>query len=157
MTGEPTICDGCGWSVAGGRNGCRVHFDQFLARDFSDARFFATHRLLVDAYSLQHPDQFCRSAKSLAAHLVGLCWILEHEAGSSVGPDRLRRWLDGKRKLLKPALPDQRGRLTIGNLPVDGDPLQWAEALRAWAESTWAAYEPLHQVARAWLAEARGD
>jgi hypothetical protein len=49
-----------------------------LARDFTDAAYFRVHRMIVDTYCLQHPDRYCVSAKSLAAHLTGLCWLIEH-------------------------------------------------------------------------------
>ena len=148
-------CHGCGWRVEGGYSGCRARFDEILARDFSDARYFASHRLMVDTYCLQHPDESCASAKSLAGHLVGLCWILEHEAQSSVGPKALQRWLNGNRQLSKPPIPSERGRLTIGDLSLEDDPKAWAEAVMRWAETTWKAYESLHPVAREWLEIAR--
>jgi hypothetical protein len=147
-------CDECGWAAAGGRSGCRARFDALLVRDFSDARYFGTHRLFVDTYCLQHPDQFCRSAKSLAAHLVGLCWILEGGASAAVGPDRLHRWLNGPRQIGKPALPERRGTVTIGDLPADAEPDAWAAAVRRWAASTWEAHSALQPEARAWLAQA---
>ena len=147
-------CDECGWGAAGGREGCRARFDLCLARDFSDASYFRTHRLFVDAYCLQHPDQYCRSAKSLAAHLVGLCWILEEGASAQLGPDRLHLWLDGRRKLDKPALPESRGPITIGDLAVDAEPAAWAAAVREWAAAVWTAYSELQPAARDWLAQA---
>lgn len=147
-------CDQCGWREAGGRAGCRARFEEFLARDFSDPLFFRTHRMFVDTYCLQHPEDFCASAKSLAAHLAGLCWILEGGAGTATGPEPLRRWLSGERRLDKPALPEQRGALTIGDLPEDGDAAAWGEAVRRWAESTWAAYAGLHDIAHAWVGQA---
>jgi hypothetical protein len=147
-------CDECGWRDAGGREGCRQRFDQLIARDFSDALYFRTHRLFVDTYCLQHPDQFCRSAKSLAAHLVGLCWILECNASPAVGPKQLHHWLNGPRQLDKPGLPSSYGQRTIGNLPVDADPRAWGEVVWTWAEETWRAYSELHPLARDWLARA---
>ena len=147
-------CDECGWSRAGGRPGCRERFDTLLARDYSDALFFRVHRMFVDTYCLQHPEEYCASAKSLAAHLAGLCWILEGGAGPAQGPSRLRDWLDGAKRMDKPPLPHWRGSLTIGDLPVDGDPGSWEAAVRAWAESTWAAYADLQPLARKWVAEA---
>ncbi|HYE27674.1 MAG TPA: DUF5946 family protein [Allosphingosinicella sp.] len=147
-------CDECGWAAAGGREGCRARFDSFLARDFSDAHYFRTHRLFVDTYCLQHPDQFCASGKSLAAHLAGLGWILAGEASAAVGPAKLHRWLNGARLLDKPDLPKRRGGITVGDLPAEAPPSEWAEAVRRWAESTWAAYAPLHATARRWIAEA---
>jgi hypothetical protein len=140
--------------VADGREGCRSAFDALVGRDFSDARYFATHRLFVDTYSLQHPDEFCRSAKSLCAHLTGLCWVLEGGAGTAIGPKQLHRWLDGNRVLEKPPVPAERGAITLGDLPIEAEPAIWAAALRAWAESTWAAWGPLHDLARDWLRQA---
>lgn len=149
-------CDQCGWAEAGGRAGCRERFETLLARDFSDPLFFRVHRMFVDTYCLQHPEDYCASGKSLAAHLAGLCWILEGGAIAAAGPDRLHRWLSGDRKLDKPPLPERRGAMTIGDLPSDGDPRAWADAVRKWAESTWAAYADVHPVARKWMAEAAG-
>ena len=147
-------CDECGRPAAGGRAGCRATFDEYVARDFSHALYFRTHRMFVDTYALQHPDEFCRSAKSLAAHLVGLCSILEQGANPAVGADALRRWLNGGVRFDKPALPARRGETTVGDLPDEADPAAWAEAVRRWAESTWSAYAELHPLARDWLAQA---
>lgn len=150
-------CDGCGRSVRGGREGCRADFDELLARDFSDPRFFASHRLFVDTYSLQHPDQFCRSAKSLAMHLVRLFCAVDNEAGAAAGSEALRRWLDGSGRLERPEVPRWRGRLTLGDLPADTGPAEWADALKAWALATWEAYGSLHPLARTWLLEAKSS
>ena len=35
---------------------CKEHFDEILAKEFSDYRYGKVHRLTVDTYSLQHPD-----------------------------------------------------------------------------------------------------
>jgi hypothetical protein len=144
-------CSGCGWEVEGGVQGCRAWFHALVARDFSDALFFRSHRLLVDTYSLQHPDEFCASAKSLVAHLSGLCAILEAGASMAVGPRHLHRWLDGNRVLTKPPLPDRRGELTIADLPQGDDPSAWEAAVLRWARSTWDAYASVHPTARDWL------
>lgn len=147
-------CSGCGRAVAGGTEGCRGEFDALLARDFSDPRFFASHRLFVDIYSLQHPDEFCRSAKSLAAHLCGLGLILEHGASAATGAAALRAWLDGPCALDKPAVPADRGAITLGDLAGIDDPAAWRSALDRWAASTWEAWRGLHAVARTWIADA---
>jgi hypothetical protein len=141
-------CQGCGRPVEGGTEGCRAAFDVLVGRDFSDARFFAVHRLFVDTYSLQHPDAFCASAKSLAAHLAGLCLILEGGASPAIGSPRLNRWLDGPASFAKPPLPEERGALTLADVEAIEDPVLWAEALRRWAESVWEAYRALQPLAR---------
>jgi len=151
---ETVRCSGCGVAVADGTVGCQRLFDSLIARDFSDALFFSVHRLAVDTYSLQHPDRYCASAKSLAAHLVGICWILEHKGNPAIGSDAIRRWLDGPKNLPRPEPPTDRGALTIAHVLPSDTPAQYATAVRGWAESTWSAYAPLHALARSWLHEA---
>lgn len=152
MTGQ--VCGGCGRSVEGGTAGCRAEFETLLARDFEDARFFAVHRMFVDCYCLQHPEDYCVSAKSLAAHLVGLAQIVEAEASPATGSADLRSWLDGDKALDKPALPEARGEVTLGDLAGIEDSAAWRKAVRGWADSIWAAYADLHPLARRWAAEA---
>jgi hypothetical protein len=152
VTEEP--CGGCGRIVEGGTEGCQARYEALLARDYEDPHFFAVHRMFVDTYSLQHPDRYCRSAKSLAAHLVGLGQILEEGISAATGAPALRDWLDGKRELDKPALPEARGEVTLGDVEGIEEPGPWREAVRAWAESAWSAYAELHPLARRWAAEA---
>ena len=147
-------CSGCGLITPGGTAGCQAIFDELLARDFSEPLYFGVHRLLVDTYCLQHPERYCKSAKSLAAHLVGLCSILERGASRAAGEEALRRWLDGKAPIEKPELPSQRGELTIADVRGTATPEAHAEAVEAWARSTWQAYSPLHRIARQWLEQA---
>ena len=147
-------CTGCGRAVAGGTAGCRADFDALIGRDFGDARFFASHRLFVDVYALQHPDEFCRSAKSLAAHLCGLRLILEEGASAAIGPARLRGRFNGLDQLDKPPIPSERGDVTLADLAGIDDPAAWREALLRWGRATWHAYRDLHELARRWCAEA---
>ena len=66
---EPTACPSCGATVAGGAAGCQALFEELLARDFSDPRHFAVHRLQVDTYSVQHPERYCQGRHGMVAHL----------------------------------------------------------------------------------------
>jgi hypothetical protein len=104
-------------------------------------------------YCLQHPDRYCVSAKSLAAHLTGLAWAVEHGFDEH-GLRQLQRALDGPVNLLKPAIPRDRGSLTIADVASAADTESYLKALDAWARSTWAAYGDLHATARAWVARA---
>ena len=145
-----TRCEGCGAELGGGTTACRAHYDEVLARDYSQPAYFACHKLVVDAYSLQHPDEFCRSAKSLAAHLVGLCEVMEQGGAADRGSPALKRWLDGAVTLAKPPLPEWWGEVTLPDLPFAADPSSWQVEVRRWAEAVWQAYEPLHPTAREW-------
>jgi len=149
-------CGGCGRLAEGGTEGCQARYEELLARDYEEPAFFAVHRMFVDTYSLQHPERYCRSAKSLAAHLVGLGQILEEGISAASGAPALRDWLDGPRELDKPPLPETRGEITLGDVERIDEPGPWREAVRAWAEFTWQAYAELHPLARRWAKEA-GD
>jgi hypothetical protein len=128
--------------------------DELVARDFSDAAYFRVHRMMVDTYSLQHPDRYCASAKSLAAHLTGLCWLIEHDGNRAIGSDPLRRWLNGKPPIQRPELPAFRGTITIADVRETSDPLAYAQAVERWAHSTWKAYSSLQPLARQWISQA---
>ena len=145
------ICEGCGLEIEGGTTGCQAAFDQFRARETSElATSYVSTRLTVDTYCLQHPDRYCASAKSLAAHLTGACWALER-GGDERGLSLLQRWLNGRVELQKPASPRFRGELTIRELAGVEDTTAYLEGLDRWARSTWAAYASLHEVARTWI------
>jgi hypothetical protein len=138
--------------IAGGSDGCQRLFDEFRAREVSElAPSYAWTRLTVDVYCLQHPDRYCVSAKSLAAHLTGLAWAMEHGLGDSAGLRRLQQALDGRVDLVKPPIPLERGSLTIADVANATD---YTAAVDAWARSTWDAYAPLHETARDWVARA---
>jgi hypothetical protein len=148
-------CAGCGLEVAGGAAGCQALFDDLVARDFGDVRFGRMHRLVVDVYSLQHPDRYGASAKSFAAHLTGLCWLIEHAGASrATGNDTLRAWLNGDPQLTRPIPPESRGAFTIAHVHAQADPAAYAQAVEQWARSTWEAYAPLHAQARQWIEQA---
>jgi len=111
---------------------------------------YASTRLTVDVYCLQHPDRYCVSAKSLAAHLTGVGWAVER-GGGEWGLGRLQRWLDTGPKLEKPALPAGHGALTIADVLNVKDTHDYVAALERWARLTWAAYAELHDIAGRWI------
>ncbi len=147
-------CEGCGREVDGGTAGCRAQFEELAGRDFGNVLYGRVHRTFVDVYCLQHPDTYGASAKSLAAHLMGLCWALERGAPMAMGPERLRSWLDGSPQLRRPEIPAFRGTLTLADVAAARDPDEHAQAVERWARSTWDAYAPLHATAREWIRRA---
>ncbi|MBI1799541.1 MAG: hypothetical protein HYR73_07605 [Candidatus Eisenbacteria bacterium] len=153
-TGPSVVpCEECGFPAAGGAAGCQAIFDRMLAASFERRVPQPVHRLMVDAYSVQHPDRYCRSAKSLAAHLGGLCCFFEFGAEPAVGR-ALLRWLNRPRAIVKPGLPDTRGVLTLAEVIEGSDPGAFRLAIERWARAAWQAHAALHPVARGWIAEA---
>jgi hypothetical protein len=153
-----TRCSGCGLFVEGGDSKCHSYFQELSGRSFNDMRYGGVHRMVVDVYALQHPERYCITAKSLAAHLCGLCELLERGGSPTLPNKALRAWLDGGGPvgLVKPELPKDRGAMTIGDVRSIQDPQAYRAAVRDWADSVWAAYRPLHGTARQWFDQALG-
>jgi len=146
-------CSGCGLIGSAGTGGCRAMFDELAVRQWNEPVAYRIRRMMVDTYALQHPDDFCASAKSLAAHLTGLCAALEYPSHPTI-LRVLLRWLDGGATLVRPALPAARGALTVAEACGAPDAGTVVAAADRWARATWEAYAPLHPLARRWVAEA---
>ena len=134
------VCEDCGAVVAEGKAGCLKVFEEILAREFSDYRYGRIHRLTVDAYSLQHPDEYMRSGKSFAAHLTGMCAALESEDALSTN-QAVQRWLSTNPRIEKPAhIPERRGGLTITYIRGAADAEEHVKRVREWARDVWGAW-----------------
>ena len=144
-------CPSCG-APLGGRAGCQAAFDALGAEAWSSPRRGSVHNLVVDAYAMQHPEEYGRSAKSYAAHLLGLCCGVEHPNDPKLYWS-IARWLDGPSQPDKPSLLTARGDRTIADVVNARPDEAFAAAVRDWAESVWAAAEPQHALARRWLAD----
>jgi hypothetical protein len=136
--------------AAAGEPNCADLRDALLARDFEQpALYWKYHRLAVDAYCVQHAA-YVKSAKSLAAHLCGLCVALEHDSNATTLKG-IQQWLSTNPTLHKPELPSFRGSVTIADVWGVGL-LDYGRAVEAWARSAWDAYRDLQSIAREWLA-----
>jgi hypothetical protein len=147
-TGE--LCTECGLRTPVGEPDCAGLRDLLFARDFEQpALYWQYHRLAVDSYCVQH-SPYVRSAKSLAAHLCGLCVAVERGNDQAL-LGGIQKWLSANPRLEKPELPVSRGELTIGHVLKIKDPALYGRAVGEWARSAWDAYRELHQLAREWL------
>jgi hypothetical protein len=144
------LCAECGLRTQAGTADCAGLRDLLFARDFEQPAFYwQYHRLAVDSYCVQH-SPYVRSAKSLAAHLCGLCVAMERENNQAL-LGGIHEWLSTNPPLDKPELPAARGALTIGHVSGIEDPVLYSRAVGEWARSAWDAYRELHQLAREWL------
>jgi|SRR5580700_3163453 hypothetical protein len=144
-------CPECGLRSGLGEPNCANLWDLLLARDFEQPVLYGKyHRLAVDAYSTQH-SPYVESAKSLAAHLCGLCVALEQN-NDTTKLKRLQLWLSTNPKLPKPELPSFRGSLTVADVSGIDDPVDYGRAVESWARSACEAYKKFQPIAREWLA-----
>ncbi len=146
-------CPDCGAAV-GGQSECQELFERVGMRAYADAAYARTHRLVVDAYALQHPDRYCRSGKSLAAHLTGACVFIENPDEPELNRV-VQRWLSRNPSLTRLTPPEERGRVTVADVAVARDPEEHDLRVRAWAMSAWQAWSAHHALAREWIERAR--
>jgi hypothetical protein len=146
-------CPECGTAAPGGRAGCQALFDELATPVPGERGLGAQRDLAFDAYCMQHPDTYCRSAKSYAAHLTRLCCGVEHGGDPRVYR-AIQRRLNGTVALAKPKVLAERGRLTIADLRGAGSPEELQRLAQAWAEDVWKAYTSQHELAREWVKSA---
>jgi len=150
-----TPCRSCGAVPATGFADCQAMWDQLLAESFSNFAYARLHRAIVDAYSLQHPDPYCKSAKSYAAHLTGMCCAVEHGGAPAVNA-AVQAWLSTNPAIDKPDVPAARGRLTIVSVLEPETPSEITAALETWFDDVWGAYEAQHGITREWIQRVSG-
>lgn len=143
-------CPGCG--LPEGADACRALFDELGAMAHTDPRYGRQHRKAVDAYALQH-DEYVASAKSLMAHLGGLCIAFDYRNDRAAHAALLKS-LNGNPALSKPPLPVSRGAITIAAVMRPPNPETHAESVDRWARSAWEAFASLHTFARDWIERA---
>jgi hypothetical protein len=143
-------CPDCGASGVVGREACQALFEEVGLRAYGDARFGSVHRLVVDAYCMQHPERYCHSAKSYAAHLTGLCCGVEH-GGDPTIYRATQQWLNGRASIDKPDVLSFRGQVTLADLRAASSAEEHIKVARQWAQCVWDAYAAQHELARQWV------
>lgn len=132
---------------------CWSRYGDLLAAQYSDPRRMAFHQLVVDSYAVQHPGgEDRRAVQSVGIHLMTLCLFVERDVDPALGPGLHRRMV-ARPVFHHLAPPPSRGRVTVGDMPLDGDPSAARRAAYAWAGDAWQAWAEHHAVVRSWLDE----
>jgi hypothetical protein len=123
---------------------CWAAFGTVLAREYEHpALFGAVHQLTVDAYAAQHPQD--QPAKSLVAHLVSLCAVLER---GSHGPMAIKAFVESRRDVPALAAPPAIGTLTVADVVPAGSETEHRDLVRRWAREVWDAWSAHHVAIR---------
>src|SRR3954470_21874421 len=141
-------CEDCG-APLGGRVGCDRAFHELGARAMANPVFAYRRRAVVDAYCLQHPA-YIASLKSFAAHVCGLCAVVERAAD----PRAARAvWSDLRIPpgSSKPALQKIRSTLTLASVHEVATAEAFRHAIDAWIAAVWSDWSAHHELAREWL------
>jgi hypothetical protein len=154
-------CIGCGALVPdvdgpthryiGASPGCWAAYGELLAREFSDARAYAAHRLTVDTYAVQHPGVPSRlSIQSVAVHLISLCLVLEEGYDFTRATEAMRQALTPRGRFAWLSPPSMAGTMTVLDMLSATDLEQHIDLAQRWARSVWGAWAPHHATIRRW-------
>ena len=147
-------CTECGALVPEAFDSCDVFMKSVLSGYLKPAE--PPPRLFVDTFAMQHPKRACKSAKSYAAHLAGLCCGVEY-GGSEKVYAAIQRWLSNTTErigLKRPQEPEHRGELTLRHLYGVDDRETFELRLQEYAKAVWNAYKSQHEIARQWVEDA---
>lgn len=141
-------CPYCSANHIGGLEGCQAIFYQVVLN--ADMPLTSgMGRGIFDTYCLQHPELYCKSAKSYAAHLALLyCWIAYPNNQEVL--EAIRRGLNGPFRAEKAFLPEvgKRGTLTILHLKRSQSTNDIETRATQWIDNVWSAYAEVHTQAK---------
>ena len=157
------LCPGCGASVPDvdgpvhaymrSAPGCWQRYGEVLAREYGLGGFGSAHRLTVDTYAVQHPQNpDRRDRQSVALHLMSPCLVLGRaedmlRARSAIA-EHAERHGGSEFPWLEP--PPSLGELTV----LTSTPLGARRACRArqgLGRIGWNAWSEYHARVRGWL------
>lgn len=131
--------------------GCWAHYGQILARDYSEYNDPPVHRLVVDAYAVQHPGTPGRQAiQSVAMDLIGLYLSLEKnmQAKRVSGAIGRATRLSDRFVWLEP--PASLGAITVADVVKTRTLEEYDRLGREWARSAWEAWAMHHDRIEKW-------
>lgn len=135
--------------------GCWAAFGRVLAREYEDRRYFAVHRLTVDAYAVQHPGTPSRqSIRSVGVHLVRLCLFHEKNLAPEAANDAMLAAEKHKATYHWLEPPADLGAVTVADVEAAAGIEDHIAMVRRWAAQMWDVWSPHHAIVRAW-ADAR--
>ena len=134
--------------------GCWSSFGKVLAKEYENPAYFATHRLTVDAYAVQHPSGHSRQAiQSVGVHLVRLCLFLEHGLSPESANDAMLSAAKLKHDYVWLSPPHSLGRITVADVCAAATVSSHIALVRAWAEQMWAVWGDHRETVRKWASQ----
>ncbi len=160
---DTAVCPGCGSRLAAVEGpthaymtsspACWAAFNTVMAREYSDPRLMAVHRLSVDAWAVQHPgDGSRRAIQSVGLHLARLMVQIEQALEGEAANATMLRF--AARKASLPELPPRDGySVTVADVAEAVEPDAHRIAVRRWATATWADWSDHHDFIRRWASD----
>jgi hypothetical protein len=131
--------------------GCWALYGEVLARDYGEYDYPPVHRLVVDAYAVQHPGKPMRQAvQSVAVHLIGLYLSLEKGMEAKQVTQAIGRATQFSEKFVWLNPPGSMGSITVADVVKIKTLEEYDRLGRDWARSAWEAWAVHHAQIRKW-------
>ncbi len=132
---------------------CWRIFGEVLAREYTDSKYYAVHRLSVDAWAVQHPGhESAQTIQSAAVHLVRLCMVIERawplERANTVMLTFSKR---DKSKMRWLTPPVSMGTVSVLDVAKATDSASHCDVVWKWATATWNAWSQHHLQIHEWI------
>jgi hypothetical protein len=132
--------------------GCWHLYGEILSREYSDRTWWASHRLTVDAYAVQHPGRPSpQSIQSVVVHLISLCLLLERGVTPDYAVRAIRKATEVSAQFEWLPPPSSMGATTVVNVHGARNAHDHAERVFAWATAAWSAWSQHHPAIRSWI------
>lgn len=154
-------CPGCGAEIPdpGGVTppgettspGCWSAYGDVLAREYGEWGNPPIHRLMQDAYAVQHAgDASSQAVQSLGMHLISLHLSLERGIEAARIPRELGRAVADPSEFHWLEPPTVGNWLTILDVSGARDLRDHTSRVQRWAQSVWEAWSQHHETVRRW-------
>lgn len=132
--------------------GCWAVYGEVLAREYSDPKYYAVHRLSVDAYAVQHPGRPApQTIQSVAVHLISLCLVLELGVNIKRATLAMKSAVEHKDSYAWLTPPESMGSVTVADVHQAKDAKEHIRLVRTWATSAWTAWSLHRATIESWL------
>jgi len=143
---------------------CWAAFNQMLAHERNSWGYPDVHRLVVDAYGIQHPQNFelqkqlgieqrfiDASVQSVAIHLIALHFAIVEKKELKTISRLMSRILSNGAKFPVLTPPDDLGAITVVDAPYGESLEEYSRFAWGWANDAWSAWSAYHPEVKRWI------
>lgn len=155
--------DGPMWRYGTNSPECWNVYTQLLAYGGEHFGYPDVHRLIVDAYMVQHPQNFelqkelnisqrfiDASVQSVAIYLLALYMAIEKKMELKKIAKSMAQILKQGAKFEPLEQPQLVGEITVANIAPEYTADEYNQFAWQWAQSAWDAWAPYHDTVEAW-------
>ena len=131
--------------------GCWAAYGELLAKSYGEFNFPPAHRIIVDAYAVQHPgEKNDQAVHSVALHLIRLFNIFEIGYENEKANGIMSRSTQFKGIFTRLEPPSFLGGITAVDVAKAITFSEYQRIVNDWGLCAWRAWEIHHEIIRKW-------